>query len=91
MKNLENQQLKTEIAKLETQINEELKNYTYYEEGLEYLKKTIEKQRSEINRMKERVQSADMAVREAEVSREAQMLSINKEKDELERKIKKKS
>ena len=41
--------------------------------------------------MKERVQSADMAVREAEVSREAQMLSINKEKDELERKIKKKS
>ena len=76
---------------METQINEELKNYTYYEEGLEYLKKTIEKQRSEINRMKERVQSADMAVREAEVSREAQMLSINKEKDELERKIKKKS
>ena len=76
---------------METQINEELKNYTYYEEGLEYLKKTIEKQRAEINRMKERVQSADMAVREAEVSREAQMLSINKEKDELERKIKKKS
>ncbi len=76
---------------MESKMSVELKNYTYYEEGLEYLKKTIEKQRAEINKMKERVQIADIAVREAEVSREAQILQVTKEKDELDRKIKKKS
>jgi hypothetical protein len=41
--------------------------------------------------MKERVVKAEIAVREAEVSRDAQVLQKGKEKDELERKLKKKS
>jgi hypothetical protein len=40
---LENEGLKREITLLQTQMDEELNNYHYYEEGLEYLKKTIEK------------------------------------------------
>ncbi len=52
-------------------MNEELTNYHYYEEGLEYLKKTIEKQRTEINGMKEKVKVAEERVREVEINREA--------------------
>jgi hypothetical protein len=52
-------------------MNEELTNYHYYEEGLEYLKKTIEKQRTEINGMKEKVKVEEERVREVEINREA--------------------
>jgi len=40
---LECDNLKREITHLHAQMDEELTNYHYYEEGLEYLKKTIEK------------------------------------------------
>ena len=52
-------------------MDEELNNYHYYEEGLEYLKKTIEKQRAEINGMKDKIKLADERVREVEINREA--------------------
>jgi hypothetical protein len=38
------------------------------------LKKTIEKQRTEINGIKERLQVADQNTREAEIAREAALL-----------------
>jgi prefoldin subunit 5 len=52
-------------------MDEEFNNYHYYEEGLEYLKKTIEKQRAEINGMKDKIKLADERVREVEINREA--------------------
>ncbi len=55
-------------------MHEELNNYHYYEEGLEYLKKTIEKQRGEINSMKELVKRAEVDKREAEIGKEAALM-----------------
>ena len=52
-------------------MDDEFNNYHYYEEGLEYLKKTIEKQRAEINGMKDKIKLADERVREVEINREA--------------------
>lgn len=91
LKVLETEGLKREITQLQAQMNEEMNNYHYYEEGLEYLKKTIEKQRVEINGMKDKVRAADERVREVEINREAMQMQHQKEKVEVERKLKRKS
>ena len=74
LKRLEIDALKQEISTLSSQMHEELNNYHYYEEGLEYLKKTIEKQRGEINSMKELVKRAEVDKREAEIGKEAALM-----------------
>lgn len=65
MKKLEIASLQHQVSTLKDLHLEENKKHDFYEENLDFLKKTIEQQRAELNQMKERVSVADLALREA--------------------------
>ena len=65
MKKLEVTSLTHQLSTFKDIQHEEKKKHDFYEENLSYLKVTIEQQRTELNGMKDRLNSTDVAIREA--------------------------
>ena len=70
MKRLEITSLFHQLSTLKDLQHEDTKKHDFYEENLSYLKATIEQQRTELNGMKDRLTSTDVAIREAHNARD---------------------
>jgi type II secretory pathway component PulM len=57
---------------------------------LDYLKKTIEQQRNELNSMKERLSATDLAIRDAHAAKDQALLASHKLQEDLTHSYKKK-
>lgn len=80
-----------EINKGQSEMAEEGRRHSYLDEGMDFLQKTIDKQRSEINAMKEQVYGSEKRAKEAQASRDSFLNQVTKEREDLETKMKRKS